>query len=137
MGGALPFWDLKTTAVTKGCKQLQARGAIGLQDKPVEQWLLWLDRACVRQGDAQAVAHATAMFSTYIERASGIVILLSPEYFTRLWCVYEYSFFLARRDLSEAAVYFYAFGRQDVISVFLESVRGLSVATLNCSVEED
>ena len=63
-----------------------------LAAKPVEEWNMWIDRVCIDQGSTAMKSHVTTKFADYVQRSEAIVIVLSPSYFTRLWCVFEFRF---------------------------------------------
>ena len=50
---------------------------------------LWFDKACVHQTEPCLNQAGIALFPYYLEKASELWILFTPEYLTRVWCIYE------------------------------------------------
>ena len=90
-----------------------------------------------------------------MREARSMVVLLSPGYFTRLWCVFEYCCFLAFSDMSRIAVYVWGFcdhlsgfgvgpertaapaPLRALSSALPDSLRSFSVQTAQCSFDCD
>eukprot|EP00457_Paulinella_chromatophora_P007679 gb/GEZN01007703.1/.p1 GENE.gb/GEZN01007703.1/~~gb/GEZN01007703.1/.p1 ORF type:complete len:349 (+),score=43.39 gb/GEZN01007703.1/:27-1049(+) len=132
------FWDIKTTGVMKCSKQLVQREIPGLKGRELSDWIFWLDRACVDQSNKHMRAHATEVFDDYIQSCRGLVVLLSPDYLSRLWCVFEYSCFLAFHQMNEVSIYTWAFmDSPDTGDHMVERLRTLSISSCQCSFESD
>lgn len=54
----------------------------------------WFDKACVHQKDNSLKQAGLACFDRYLRLSTELWILLTPEYFSRIWCVYELSAWL-------------------------------------------
>ena len=65
---------------------------------------MWLDRCCVCQKSAETAAAGVRSFREVLLNCNCIVVFASPEYFRRLWCVYELAVFArtAIRDTEKA-----------------------------------
>ena len=50
---------------------------------------LWFDKACVHQTETCLNQAGIALFPYYLEKAKELWILFTPEYLTRVWCIYE------------------------------------------------
>ena len=50
---------------------------------------LWFDKTCLNTEDKEANANAIAALPIFTGTCSRVVILLSPTYLRRLWCVWE------------------------------------------------
>ena len=152
------FYDLKCTGLLKGVRQLALRkihspdGSVALPDD-VKQWRIWMDLVCIDQYNQNHKAHVTRLLKDYIREAMSMVIILSPAYFTRLWCVFEYCCFLAFNDMSRIAVYAWGFcdkltvakherdtapaAIRALASSLPESLRAFSVQSSQCSFDCD
>jgi hypothetical protein len=80
-----------------------------LKGKQTKEWTFWIDRACIDQECEEMKAHATQKFETYIKNTNALIVLLSPDYFTRLWCIFEYCSFIVHRNMQSIAIYTWAF----------------------------
>jgi len=88
---------------------LQQAAVKGLAGKPPKDWNMlvmdmkysdcenlkffffsWVDRACINQTDDGMIRHVTTSFSDYIARSRSVVVILSPVYLRRLWCIFEF-----------------------------------------------
>ena len=50
---------------------------------------LWFDKACVHQTEPCLNQAGIALFPYYLEKVKELWILFTPEYLTRVWCIYE------------------------------------------------
>ena len=50
---------------------------------------LWFDKASVHQTEPCLNQAGIALFPYYLEKAKELWILFTPEYLTRVWCIYE------------------------------------------------
>jgi hypothetical protein len=50
---------------------------------------LWFDKTCLNTEDKEANANAIAALPIFTGSCSRVIILLSPTYLRRLWCVWE------------------------------------------------
>ena len=88
----------------------------------------------------------------YVIGANAMVVLLSPDYFTRLWCVYELCCFFAHHPVTAATAYTWGFAdalgakaateQQTEASAagmerLIASVRSFTVKTSGCTYEAD
>ena len=103
--GEIFYWDMKTSGIIKATNSLVARNLKDFENKPKEEWRFWVDRVCVDQERKDMKIHATKNFELYIQISKALVVLVSPEYFERLWCVFEYSSFIFYHDMKNIAVY--------------------------------
>ncbi|KAF4661655.1 hypothetical protein FOZ61_003050 [Perkinsus olseni] len=70
--------------------------------------MVFLDKCCIPQNDPVAKAYGISMLADYLRASKKLVILWSPNYLDRLWCVYELAVFLRTH------------GKEDVILVNLD-----------------
>lgn len=57
----------------------------------------FLDKLCIPQGDEELKASCIFRLSSFLDRSKSLVVLWSPQYFSRLWCMYEVATFLRDR----------------------------------------
>lgn len=51
--------------------------------------MLFVDRLCVHQGDDRMKTGGIRAMTKFLRKSDRMVIMWSPRFFTRLWCVYE------------------------------------------------
>ena len=61
---------------------------------------LWFDKACVHQTEPCLNQAGIALFQYYLEKAKELWILFTPEYLTRVWCIYELATWLKTKPKS-------------------------------------
>ena len=66
-----------------------------------------------------------------------MIVLLSWEYFERLWCVYEWAAFLVCHEPTKVQICVDAFLRPDTQNLYIESIENFSVSKAKCFVEAD
>jgi hypothetical protein len=54
---------------------------------------LWLDKTCVRQDTDETIGAGTGGFSRFLKQCDQLIAFIGPNYFKRLWCVYELATF--------------------------------------------
>lgn len=101
------------------------------------EFSLWVDKSCIVQTDGGVKAGTVAHLEQFLRRSDGLLMLLSWDYFSRLWCVYEYSVFIALFDPRQAYVSVDAFMRPASQPRFLSALEGFSVGGAKCGVEAD
>ncbi|KAF4684659.1 hypothetical protein FOZ60_007427 [Perkinsus olseni] len=65
---------------------------------------VFLDKCCISQVDPVERMHGISRLSEYLRISDKFVILWSPDYFKRLWCVYELACFLQTHDERDVIV---------------------------------
>lgn len=73
----------------------------------------------------------------FLDRCEYMVVLLSWQYFRRLWCVFEWAVFLMSHDPSKVIICCDSFLRSCTERSFVESVRKFSVKDAKCHQESD
>mmetsp|Transcript_22623 Transcript_22623/g.52354 ORF Transcript_22623/g.52354 Transcript_22623/m.52354 type:complete len:517 (+) Transcript_22623:62-1612(+) len=58
---------------------------------------VFLDRMCIPQDDPGVKAQCIYGLASFLNRSEKVLLLWSPRYFSRLWCMYELSTFLMKR----------------------------------------
>ncbi|CAE8585074.1 unnamed protein product [Polarella glacialis] len=56
----------------------------------------FFDRLCINQGDAELKQAGIDSIGAYLRNSDSMLVLWSPEYFTRLWCCFELAVFLEK-----------------------------------------
>ena len=59
---------------------------------------LWFDKACVHQTEPCLNQAGIALFPYYLQNAKELWILFTPEYLTRVWCIYELATWLKTKE---------------------------------------
>jgi len=54
---------------------------------------LWMDIGCILQESPETIQAGLDSFPTFLRQCNGMIALVSPSYFTRLWCIYELAIF--------------------------------------------
>ncbi|KAF4683954.1 hypothetical protein FOZ60_008392 [Perkinsus olseni] len=65
---------------------------------------VFLDKCCISQVDPVERMHGISRLSEYLRISDKFVILWSPDYFKRLWCVYELACFLQTHNERDVIV---------------------------------
>ena len=55
----------------------------------------FLDKACISQESTKAMTEGISHLHVFLQRSKRLVILWSPDYFTRLWCTWEVAVYCA------------------------------------------
>jgi hypothetical protein len=135
------YFALKSAGVQKGCELLERRNRFepitGLgQDKV--GWRLWMDHISVNQSNPTMKVHLQNTFNDLISQSRALVVILSPSYFARLWCMFEMASFLAIKDLHSVAVVSWSFMNvAEGPKPYLDALRSFSVAHALCTYEAD
>ncbi|CAE8585270.1 unnamed protein product [Polarella glacialis] len=61
----------------------------------------FFDRLCINQGDAELKQAGIDSIGAYLRNSDSILVLWSPQYFLRLWCVFELAVFLEKSTSAE------------------------------------
>lgn len=141
MGQSASYAEVKATELTIVARDLVARG---MEQSPrsshaPESWkevLFWVDKCCIPQGHA-LVKEYFARIEDFIQRSDGMVVLLSWQYFQRLWCIYEWASFLAHHAATEVQLCVDAFLKPSTRQLYLRSIAQFSVSGARCDVEAD
>jgi hypothetical protein len=60
---------------------------------PVRESLCFLDKCCINQTDSNKKAAGVQQLGAFLRNSEYLLVLWQPEYFTRLWCIYELAAF--------------------------------------------
>ena len=64
-----------------------------MYDKPY----FWFDKATIHQTEPPLCALGLFMFSYFLAKADELIVLFNDKYFSRIWCVYEISQWVATK----------------------------------------
>jgi hypothetical protein len=101
-----------------------------------EEVTFWIDKTCIPQEHA-LMPKCINLIESFIRRCDGMTVLLSWQYFDRLWCVYEWAVFLVHHSVKDVEVCCDMFLRDSTHQQYLDSIRNFSVANSQCHVEAD
>lgn len=97
----------------------------------------WNDKMCVPQFDVELKTACIHSFDGFISASQGLVVLLTPRYIRRLWCVYELCCFLSVKPMSNVFVNLRSFASADNRDVYFAAIREFTVDGCECKVEFD
>ncbi|KAF4753599.1 hypothetical protein FOZ63_014775 [Perkinsus olseni] len=60
----------------------------------IRSTMVFLDKCCIPQNDPVAKSYGISRLADYLRVSNKLLILWSPDYLERLWCVYELAVFL-------------------------------------------
>ncbi|KAF4663466.1 hypothetical protein FOZ61_001629 [Perkinsus olseni] len=66
--------------------------------------IVFLDKCCIQQKDPTAKSYGISRLAEYLCASDKLLILWSPDYLDRLWCVYELAVFLRTHDKEDVIV---------------------------------
>jgi hypothetical protein len=104
-----------------------------------ESWkevLFWVDKCCIPQGHP-LIKEYFSRLEDFLRRSDGMVVLLTWEYFSRLWCIYEWASFLVYHPAKDVDICADFFLKPATQSLYLRCIANFSVAKANCDVESD
>ncbi|CAE8618157.1 unnamed protein product [Polarella glacialis] len=61
----------------------------------------FFDRLCINQSDVELKQAGIDSIGAYLRNSDSMLVLWAPEYFTRLWCVFELAVFLEKSTNAE------------------------------------
>jgi TIR domain len=139
--GEQDFWEGKCLAVRHASWNLQNRGILP-ELKGISRTsglTYWVDLACVHQRDTQLKQRQIQSLEHFIKRSKTLIVMCSPSYFRRLWCVYETVCYLTWHSLDtvEIATYNLGGGWVALFPQILDSVKNLRLADVQCTLAED
>ncbi|KAF4754343.1 hypothetical protein FOZ62_025848, partial [Perkinsus olseni] len=80
---------------------------IGLLVNPLfkhRNTMVFLDICCIPQKDPVAKLYGISKLAEYLRASDKLLILWSPDYLDRLWCVYELAVFLRTHDKKDVVL---------------------------------
>lgn len=111
-----------------------------LNRRDMNQIIVWIDKCCVPQTNQEAKAICISLIEGFLTNCSGMIVLLSWNYFTRLWCVYEWACFLRIHHPLSVEIGCDSFLRanpSETLPLYLKSIEEISVRGAVCFEEDD
>ena len=102
-----------------------------------EKLSFWLDKVCIPQYDEQLKKECISSLELFISHSEGLVVLLTPTYPKRLWCVFEVACFLCSKHMENVFVNFRSFCSDQNRSTYINNIRNFSIETCECKVQYD
>lgn len=133
MGQNCSYGDVKTTELATVSRDLGEN--LGVDDWK-EEITYWIDKTCIPQQHSLLMV-CVNLIEEFLQKCDGMVVLLSWQYFERLWCVYEWAAFLICHDASNVTICVDAFLRPSTRHLYIKSVENFSVANSKCNNEGD
>ncbi|KAF4665763.1 hypothetical protein FOL47_004441 [Perkinsus chesapeaki] len=65
---------------------------------------VFLDKCCINQSDFAAKKRGISRLSDYLRVSNKLVVLWTPSYLDRLWCVYELAVFMRTHDKKDVII---------------------------------
>ncbi|CAE8610812.1 unnamed protein product [Polarella glacialis] len=112
MGGCTCFATLVTWARLCDLAESTRKGT---------QASYFLDCLCINQNDAELKQAGIDSIGAYLRNSDSMLVLWSPEYFTRLWCCFELAVFLEKSTNAE---------RESLLQNSYAEMRHASVGTM-------
>uniref|UniRef100_A0A7S3EVV6 Uncharacterized protein n=1 Tax=Haptolina ericina TaxID=156174 RepID=A0A7S3EVV6_9EUKA len=131
MGKNCSYCDLKATELHVVAMDVAA--TLGCTWQEVT---FWVDKCCIPQ-QHRLTAICINLLEDFIQRSDGMVVLLSWQYFERLWCIYEWAAFLLHHDARRILICADAFIRPGTQQMFIDAVRHFTVRSAKCHDEAD
>eukprot|EP00928_Gymnodinium_smaydae_P067545 TRINITY_DN5053_c0_g1_i2.p1 TRINITY_DN5053_c0_g1~~TRINITY_DN5053_c0_g1_i2.p1 ORF type:complete len:366 (+),score=56.19 TRINITY_DN5053_c0_g1_i2:101-1198(+) len=101
----------------------------------------WLDRVSSPQAPdlVETLGKWGFFFQEYLALSSSMIVILSPNYLSRLWCIYELAAFLTMKDTSKLFIPMtpWLMKVEQPTEKYIGAIRGLSLPALQCSRESD
>jgi hypothetical protein len=97
----------------------------------------WIDKVCIPQNDEAKKRLCVEHIEDFLRLSDGLIVLLSWNYFERLWCLYEWACFLVSHPATAVTVRLVPFPNLDNFSLWLSAVSNVSVQNAKCFLEAD
>mmetsp|Transcript_129054 Transcript_129054/g.252724 ORF Transcript_129054/g.252724 Transcript_129054/m.252724 type:complete len:374 (+) Transcript_129054:2-1123(+) len=101
-----------------------------------EDVTFWIDKCCIPQRHTLTV-QCVKLIEDFLQRCDGMIVVLTWEYFSRLWCVYEWAAFLVYHDPSNVRICVDNFLRTDTLQFFVESIENFEMSKAECYNDAD
>ncbi|KAF4654037.1 hypothetical protein FOL47_010170 [Perkinsus chesapeaki] len=66
--------------------------------------MVFFDKCCINQTDPAAKARDISRIPDYLQNSNKLIILWTPDYLNRLWCVYELAVFMRTHETKDVIV---------------------------------
>ncbi|CAJ1327209.1 unnamed protein product [Effrenium voratum] len=97
----------------------------------------WIDKACIPQTDPTLMALCVNLLEEFIALSDGMIVLASWNYFSRLWCVYEWVCGLLIHDAMEIEILADPFVRDSTVATYIKCIRFFSISKCTCNSDKD
>ena len=94
MGAGCSYGDIKATELAIASRDIAELNEPGSGDDWGTSVNYWIDKTCIPQGGNPLTPTCVGLIENFLHRTDGMIVLLSWQYFERLWCVYEWAAFL-------------------------------------------
>lgn len=133
---------LQLNSTLKLIQRQEINGCPQSSEKTVrwEDLICWVDKACIPQDDAEAKMASISLIEEFIKQSNGLIVLLAWNYFSRLWCVYEWACFLVLHHPLNVEIGLDAFLKHrpdETLPLFIQSIEDISVQKCQCFKEDD
>ncbi|KAF4671789.1 hypothetical protein FOL47_001225 [Perkinsus chesapeaki] len=99
--------------------------------------MVFLDKCCIPQVDEEAKREGLKNMEAYLSRSDTLLILWTPEYFSRLWCVFELASYLRSHGPDSILCLSAWFMRSYHMVVWWEVACVISLETANAAIPRD
>ncbi|KAF4657328.1 hypothetical protein FOL47_008486 [Perkinsus chesapeaki] len=96
--------------------------------------MVFLDKCCIPQVDLAAMKEGLTNMEAYLNRSDKLLILWTPEYFSRLWCVFELASYLRSHGPNSIACLSARFGRFYHVVVWFEIAFIIIAESVNAAI---
>lgn len=100
-----------------------------------ERWSevqFWIDKCCVRQDDTEILLLNAGLIKQYVAHSSGMVVVLSWSYFSRLWCAFEWAVFFIVHSPDDLIICGEFLYREATEDSFIVAIRNFRVWKCEC-----
>ncbi|CAE8601726.1 unnamed protein product [Polarella glacialis] len=97
----------------------------------------FFDRLCINQSDVELKMAGIDSIGAYLRNSDSMLVLWAPEYFTRLWCVFELAVFLEKSSnakFNSLLQNSHAEMRQASVGAMMDLRRNISATEINNEV---
>lgn len=104
------------------------------------EFFCWVDKVCIPQHDPILRSKCVNLIEDFLQRCDGMIVLMSWNYFSRLWCIYEWACFLVAHNFTKVELGCDSSLRRnatETLPKFIEAVEAISVVQAQCYNQED
>eukprot|EP00931_Biecheleriopsis_adriatica_P040261 TRINITY_DN23061_c0_g1_i2.p1 TRINITY_DN23061_c0_g1~~TRINITY_DN23061_c0_g1_i2.p1 ORF type:complete len:676 (+),score=151.05 TRINITY_DN23061_c0_g1_i2:46-2073(+) len=131
MGIACDYGEMKATQL-----KLVAMDIAEAENVELEDVTFWVDKCCIPQHHT-LMPTCVSLIEEFLHRCDGMVVLLTWQYFEKLWCMYEWASFLVYHEPQDIHICADAFYRPATVSLYIESIKSFAVNSAKCEDERD
>lgn len=131
MGSRTSYAVMKATELHFTAMEIAAEDGCNLEDVT-----FWIDKCCIPQMHSLK-GLCISMIEGFLKRCDGMIVLLTWEYFERLWCVYEWAAVLVSHPVENITICLEAFFRPTARELYLDAIKNLTVDNCKCTCESD